>query len=200
VTVRSRCGCCGVPTQFERLGKCPVCSMCMGVHGDRLQEGIVAAWAAGKLEPYQALAMMLVDDALIAGTLTLVREPGIIDSPIATLGIRVVTPRRWQVYIARQLATDVMPALDAVVHHALLPFWGRDNVARVRAEVETELASALRTFDTSLLGATVSCKRATLAPGEVVIEIQQRIDPAIDQLSLEVEIPDGRFTKKPANA
>lgn len=136
----------------------------------------------GRLTMWEAIGLLVVDDAHHSGMLTL---RGSWNS--ADLWVPRPVPR-WAVVIGRAIARQEEPAAGDVIAAVMARYV--PGPANALPELRAELTAALQAFDPDVLGVEVSCEQDVLNPGHMLINILHRtaVGPAVT-LSPEVEIP-----------
>lgn len=187
-----RCGCCGVRAQNPDGHKTvPVCSfcaqLCNGVHGDALQHSVMAHVSTGRMEPFHAIAVMMLDDAWITRSIAFRPAPG-------GVLISVIAPPRWRVVVARAQALGTMPAIGDVCEAVLVRYFGGPNVQRIRDEIRREMIEALTAIDPDIVDIEIKIDAVTLGPNEIKLMISKRtnIEPGamVMPAIADVAIPD----------
>jgi hypothetical protein len=172
------CRCCGVIQVGLRaeLRRCVLCDSCDRRHGLEREALVMALFAVGRLNMWEAIGQLAIDDAHHAGMLMF---RGTRDS--ADLWVPRPVPR-WAVVIGRALARQEQPAAGDVVAAMMQRYV--PGPASALPELRAELTAALQAFDPDVLGVEVTCERDVLDPGHMLINILHRT-----AAGPEVEIP-----------
>lgn len=135
-----KCSCCGVMHRAQ--GVCCICAATCHVnaphqHGDELQQRTEHSVRLGRLEPYHGMALMMLDDALLAGRLQLVPCPegGVMPH------IPVPVPR-WLVVFGRALALGQQPDPQAVLQASVTRYLDVEATPENREALRRDLATA----------------------------------------------------------
>ncbi len=176
--MRDHCPCCGIPVVGAMGGKCFICRWCTGLHGDALQERMMLMVGAGVATGDDAIGVMAIDDAHIAGTLVIraFNDDGTPKREGAELRVQRC-PKRWEVYVARALAVNVTPDVAGTVHAAMLPHFGGRNTEALRQDLGHDVLSALCTIDPDVVGVDVTIEGDRVRHGaEIKFEIRKRVN------------------------
>lgn len=155
-----RCGCCGVAlydgverSSFRaQLGRCLLCDICDGRHGDELQYVVERGVAAGAIPPGQALARMALDDAHMAGMLRLVpnyTQPG--NATIVDLEIPQPVAR-WRVVLGRAVARGTLPDFSDLIRAVIAKYKGVAITAKVLERLRAEMLEMMSFVDPHVVG------------------------------------------------
>lgn len=186
------CRCCGIQLQGERekLRRCILCDMCDRRHGDELQAHVTALVRAGQIGFWHAVTRMLVDDAHLAGMLSILAvedDRGIASAYPLVMGF---VPR-WRVVIGRALASKEIPDVGRVLGAVLGRYLPARNSQALREAISRDLTDAMCMVDPSIVTCVVACDQDALDPEHLMISVTGRA-PALGQtaMSPEVEIPE----------
>lgn len=164
------CGCCGIPVGhfMQWLGRCVNCARgCSRIHGDALQAQLVKMHAAGRVDSWGAIAVMMLDDAALTGTIDWHERDGRIVGGWCTVPVP-----RWAVVIARARARGEEPDKQAIIN-AVLAAHMPCTSARL-PEIDADLKLALGALPEAV---HVEVRMVNEDASGITVEVSLRVAP-----------------------
>lgn len=177
---------------------CVGCDQCDELHGDKLQGILAVAVRDRRIDPYAALARLLIDDAQLTGRTIYIPRA---DGGLADIYIPDPPPP-WLIVCGRAIARGSMPDMQSVVNAVLVRYIPGTSSPHRMAALRLELRDALQFIDPEIMDVEVTTTQDVLDPGNLRIEIKAKT-PTLGSVmagATDVDIPADILSRPRAEA